>query len=917
MRIEFQNVDETCKSLPEVTSNKLYLRRDFHEEGLFSQKIFGPVKNYTCACGIYMGRSNKGQICKICGVEITHSSERRKRYAKIRLPLRVMNPIMYYLVCKIGRITLKDVIDKLMYSETILGTYWNTETKKFTMVDEEKLAELPEGITLYSGLKGIYDIIINRAKERKDDEEDWQFVYDNMDKFYMGYVIVCPPAFRPISKTKDVQKRDQLNDYILTILNFALTKNDELLESDQDTKILAVNTRNLQRFIFELYNFILDKFSKKTGIIRDSILGKRNDFSGRAVITPDPPLKIDECRVPYIMLLELYKLEIANHLHAKRKFKTYDMALSHIDDCIKKEDFALWNAVCKVCTGKSVTLNRQPTLHRMGVLGFKIFPNKEFVIQIPPMACEPFNADFDGDQMAIYRSLSKAAEKECIEKLTLSNNLISPSTGDLIIGVNQDIVLGIYLLTLDGETLPKEYNGIMTTEGRIKFFNTLPSVYIKKLLSEKGLKLFNRAITKKLLTVILNDVARIFPKEVKVCLDKVKQLGFKQTTIHGSTISLKGMYLPKAVSLCNKIFNNDEMTINDKITALKGKKMMDEVKEHFGYSAFIESGSRGSWDQATQIILTRGYVSNSSGDIIKEPIKNNYVHGLTQDEFFNSSYGTRKGLLDTALNTGVSGYLTRKIVYSSSKLEIDESIDDCGTKDTLNFKVESQKMARSLVGRYDVINDKLVLITLATYMSYYNAKTGEGKFVHLRSPIFCTSRKICKTCYGKLYEIAKSRYIGIIAGQALGEVGTQLVMRTFHTSGVAQTTKKGSGGKQEDIVSDLTSVRDLLHCNIRHSYDGLVLALYRIYSKHRNLLMVHFECVVSQMMRNKKELWRLMPERSELDPDIVSILSVPDRESWLLALAFHKPRDYIIEGILRPGKQNGILEKIMTNQPLK
>jgi DNA-directed RNA polymerase beta' subunit len=917
MRIEFQNVDEVCKSLPEVTSNKLYSRRDFHEEGLFSQKIFGPVKNYTCACGNYMSRAKKGTVCSICDVEIAHSSERRKRYAKIRLPLAVMNPIMYYLIIKIGKITLKDVLDKLMYSETIIGTYWSEEIKKFVMVDEEKLATMPEGVTLYSGLKGIYDIVLNRANERKDEEEDWQYIYDNMSKFFMQYVIVCPPAFRPISKTKDVQKRDQLNDYILTILNFALTKNDELLESDQDPKILAVNTRNLQRFVFQLYDFILDKFSKKTGIIRDSILGKRNDFSGRAVITPDPSLKIDECRVPYIMLLELYKLELANYLHAKRKFKTYDMALSHIDDCIKKEDFCLWEAVCKVCTGKSVTLNRQPTLHRMGVLGFKIFPNKEYVIQIPPMACEPFNADFDGDQMAIYRALSKAAEKECVEKLSLSQNLISPSTGDLIIGVNQDIVLGIYLLTLDGETPPAEYNGIMTTEGRIKFFNTLPDVYIKQLLSEKGLKLFNRAITKKLLTVILNDVARIYPIEVRECLDKVKQLGFKQTTIHGSTISLKGMHLPKAVELASKIYENTEMTINDKINALKSKEMMDEVKSHFGYSAFIESGSRGSWDQATQIILTRGYVSNSSGDIIQEPIKNNYVHGLNEEEFFNSSYGTRKGLLDTALNTGVSGYLTRKIVYSSSKLEIDESVDNCGTKDTLNFKVISQKMARSLVGRYDVIDGKLVLITLANYMSYYDVKTDEGKTVHLRSPIFCKSRKLCKTCYGKLYEITKSRYIGIIAGQALGEVGTQLVMRTFHTSGVAQTTTKATGGKQEDIVSDLTSVRNLLHCNTKCSYDGLVLDLYRIYSKHRNLLMVHFECVVSQMMRCKNELWRLMPERDDINPELISILSVPDRESWLLALAFHKPRDYIIEGILRPGKQNGILEKIMTNQPLK
>ena len=952
MQIDFLNIDEICKDLPAVTSNKIYVRKDFHNEGLFSQQIFGPVKNYTCGCGNYMGRSKIGTVCNICEVEIAHSNERRKRFAKIVLPFPVMNPIMYFLLAKIGKVSLKDVMWGSLFSETIHGYFWDDDKAKFMPVTDEIPA--PSGKTIYSGLDGIYEITKMLATEHKEDNPDWKFVYVNLDKFYMQNVLVIPPAFRPTSKTKDVQKRDQLNDMILTILNFTLTKNEELLESNKDQNLYAINVRNLQKYIFDMYNFILAKFSKKSGIIRDSILGKRIDFSGRAVITPDPTLELDYCRVPYIMLLELYKLEIANALYEQRKVKTFASAISYIDECIKTTSLELFPIVKKVCTGRYMILNRQPTLHRMGILSFKVIPNTETVIQIHPMACEPFNADFDGDQMAIYRALYPDAEQECEEKLLLSKNLLSPTTGDLITGVNQDIVLGLYLATKDGQTpnieialikLSDKYvivqidhlkseqitqikkkckSWVATTQGRFKFLKCLPFAYQKQfLLHKKEFESnFNKPITKHILTKLLNDIARVYPNEINKTLDKVKKLGFQETTSYGSTISLLGMKLPQAEEISASIFDDKKLTIGKKITKLKSPEVMKMVKENFAYSDFIDSGSRGSWDQARQIILARGFVADSQGDIVEEPIRNNYVNGLTRDEFFNSSYGTRKGLLDTALNTGVSGYLTRKTVYSTANLELDYNNEDCGTTDTLKIlipekdedEILSLKFARALVGRYHIIDGKTEVITLANYYKF--AKVKGGMRVNLRSPVFCKSRGVCLKCYGQNSEIVRSKYIGIIAAQALGEIGTQLVMRTFHTSGVAQDVGKNKGDKQEDIISDLTSVRDLLHCNDQQSYDRLVLSLYKIYSKHRNVMLVHFECIVSQMMRVGKLRWRLIKNRHDYEPEVVSILSVPQRESWLLALAFHKPKDYIIDGILRPGRQDGVLERIMTNQKI-
>jgi len=903
MKIDFFDVDKFCEDLPAVTTSKIYAsKRGFHEDGIFSQRIFGPVKNYSCGCGTYYGKSKTGQICKICGVTIANSNKRRTTFAKIELPFEVMNPIMYFILIRLGKVTLKEIINNLILSELNIRYFYDEKLKKYIKLSEDE--EAKEGITVYQGLEGAYEICEILVNKNKDVNHEWKYAYDNFNKFYIQNVIVMPPAFRPTSKTRDVQKRDKMNDGILTLINFVLTKSQELLDTNADAGIRAVNKRNLQRYVFTIYDYVLTKLSKKTGLIRDSILGKRNDFSGRAVIAPDPTLELDQCSVPYFMLLELYKLEIANVLNEKRILKTYDFAISYIDDCIKHESFELYDIVKTACAKKSVILNRQPTLHRMGLLAFKVKPNRDNVIKIHPMACEPYNADFDGDQMAIYRSLYPDAEEECNEKLLITKNLLSPSTGNLITGVNQDIVLGLYLLTTKDEDEKTTFTDVsgnehQTYNGRVQFNNCLPS----------GYPFINKKINKSTLSAIVNDIARSKDSDTtKNVLDNIKRLGLETTTLYGSTISLKGMKLSGFKKIVSSIVDDDALTINEKILKLDSDEVMNPVKKAFGYSDFIESGSRGSWDQAKQIILCRGYISNADGKIIETPVKNNFVHGLTKEEFFISSYGTRKGLLDTALNTGVSGYLTRKTVYGTANLELHKDLDDCGSTDGFILKIDDMKMARSIIGRWQILEDgKLKLIS---YENYHEIK---DKIIKLRSPLFCNSFDLCKKCYGQTADFIHSKYIGILASQALGEVSTQLVLRSFHTSGAAQMQKDTT--TQDDIVADLDVVRNILHGNAKIPYDQMIIQLYKIYVRHRNILLVHFESLVSQMMRIGNDRWRLNENRNKISPEISSILSVPEKESWLLALAFHKPKEYLIDGILNDSNQkDGFLEKIMTNQ---
>lgn len=960
MKIDWFRIDDFCKDLPEVTSPLIYAKKGFNPDGLFSERIFGPVKNYACSCGIYWGRHKVNEVCSDCGVTIQHSNVRRKNMAKISLPFAVMNPIMLYLVSRVGKTTITNILLSMIYDDTISGYWYNPDSDRYNKIkkadplSDVEATVVPDGAIVYSGPKGMYQLVKDRAEKFAENDKNWKFILNNIEAFWMKSIGVIPPEFRPVSKSKDVQMRDKLNEYYITILNFSQINKQNPLDENTDNDIYRINFKNLQKHIFDLYDYIFSKFSKKGGLIRGSILGKRIDFSGRAVISPDPKLHIDQMGIPYLMAMEFFKLQVAKRLLELRnftdskgvvhKFTRYDPAIAFVDRCFDTDDHCLFDIVSEIAQGKLVILNRQPTLHRMGLLSFECIVHNDYTIKIHPFACEPYNADFDGDQMAAYISLYDEAEKSNREHMFIMNNLISPSTGDLCLSVNQDVVLGLYKLTKP-ETPQVDYvigEGkdavtIKTTPGRIEFNKILP----------KGFPFVNQAIGKKQIHRILNVVVKNYDAEtIKTVLDNVKNLGFSKTTVIGSTFSLENLKVnPSVPKLISDIVDDPNKSLAEKFFELQdaGKKHQKE----FAYADFIESGSRGTWDQANQLIFCKGYMSNSKGVVVPTPIKNNLITGLTKKEFFLSCYGARKALLDTALNTAVSGYLTRKLVYCGINVEGGE-LDDCGTTDyyevtipenlseediqnrtanivneqkrkieqdklrALKEKIDPVKLARSLRYRWYMDDDGILKqITENNYDQFY------GRTLKLRSPLFCKSGKLCKKCYGDSLKYCHSKYLGVISAQAMGEVATQLTLRTFHVGGVAQMTKGQQDNTQQDIINDLGRVKKILHGGSSYNtdYRQMIEDLFSIYSHHKVLLSVHFELIVSQLMRIGNMRWRLHPDRMNITPQLVSIEKVPPYESFLLALAFSKPYTYIISGILGSSQSaDGILEKMLTNK---
>jgi len=915
VRINLIDIDQFCEGLKEVTHPDIMYRNDYHPEGLFSKQIFGPESTAVCGCNIYWGRSHIGSQCPKCKVDITYANERRKRFAKICLPQKIVNPIMYNIIGKVGKTTIKKILNDLLFSSNVHGYYYNKKYVKITLEDmENEEFSIPEGVEVYTGINGAFRIINEMCDKYSEDNSDWKFIKDNMDKFFIHNLIVMPPEYRPASKSKDNKKIDKMNVGLRKILNFCMERKQCMLDGDNE-ELDSRLCKYLHNHIYELYDYIIESFVKKKGIIRKYILGRRVDFSGRAVIAPDPTLKIHQCSVPYVMVLELYKLDIANLLLEQRHFKRYDLALSKIEECIDTEDYIYYDMIktwlCK--NDKYVILNRQPTLHRLGILGFECLLNKNHVIKIHPFICEPYNADFDGDQMAIYKPLYKKTENEVVEKLSIVSNLLSPTTGNMSVGVSQDIILGLYELTKPDLNNKIKYNDINTYKGRMEFNKILPDDY----------PYINKSITKKLMKVILNDIIKTYdPKISCEVLDKIKELGFESTTYYGNTLSLKEMKCAGAKELRDSVYDDPTLSIPQKILKLKSDEIINHVKEEFPYTKFIESGSRGTWDQANQIILSRGYIANSQGRIINKPIKNNLIDGLTKEEFFISCYGSRKGLLDTAINTGVSGYLTRKLTYCASNCEVDLNCDDCGTDQVLiidipkvdeNSKLDAMALARSFIGKTIVNKDGST-----TEITYDNYDQFIGTTINVRSPIFCKNPVLCKTCYGNTHTILHSPYVGIIAAEGIGEVATQLVLRTFHTGGIA-TVNDDDDDENQDISNDLARAEKLFRCTEKHPYDKLLLELFKLFSNYSDTLFVHYEVIVSQMMRSGRHRWRVMPNRNELDIEMTSIESVPEKESYLLGMAFCKVKSYLIDGILDQNDKltnDGILEKIMINDIL-
>ncbi len=878
-----------CENLEEVTSLKTIGKRKFHPEGLFSEQIFGPVKNYTCQCGTYYGVSKSGGTCDICKVNIINSDARRTTFAKIKLPMKVVNPLFYDLLVDIGGKSLKVALDDLMRQEK--SVLYMDQDEHIVTVNPERI---PSGTPTWEKTEAIQKIVEDLANSLSEEGiQEWKMIKNNINNLFLSQIIVLPPDLRPTSKSTGTrQLMDKINRYYVQILTKKEIMKDTNINIQLNKNMYYTYFKQLQTVVNELYDQILAKMAKKEGLIRGNILGKRIDFSGRAVICPDPTLNLDECVLPYLMILEIFKLPIARRIIQLGKFKLLNEALDFVDKCIDTQSPVLFR-VCETITKDEVCiLNRQPSLHRLGMLGFNIKVSTDQVIKIHPLVCPPFNADFDGDQMAVYIPVSEEAKKEVIEKMFVTKNFSSPANETLTTIPSQDIVLGIYFLTSGAF---KDINGHKI------FNNCLPTDYPE----------ITEVVGKDQLLFILNNIKNNYSeKETQKVLDEIKRIGFKYASLYGCTLSLEDFNDQEFRPMRDSLYSSG--SIRDQLVSVSGHDIVNELKEKFAYSYMIESGARGSWDQVKQLILTRGFISNFDGEILPLPIKHNLVEGLNQEEFFYSTYGCRKGLLDIALNTGTSGYLSRKLIFTCANLQIHETLKDCGTSDLLTINVKNERKASMLVNRYALSEDdkSLYKITIENYKDII------GKTIEIRSPILCKSANICQTCYGDLHKTINSRFIGIIAAQTLGERSTQLVLRTFHTSGSAiikgAQDNKEDAIKQKDIIGDLATVASLLHKFKGKTYVEIVEQLFDAYDA--DIYHVHFECVVAQLMWKDYKKWRLLKNRNKVKPGYFSIQSVPNQESWILAMAFSNPKRSILHGILYEGRYSGVMDKILKGE---
>jgi DNA-directed RNA polymerase subunit beta' len=589
------NYTAFCENLDEVTSLKTFGKRTFHSEGLFSEQIFGPLKNYTCQCGIYHGVSKAGGHCNECGVDIVNSDERRKRFAKITIPIKIVNPLFYDLVVDLAGKNFKKALDDLMKNDK--SFFYTTDEEFVVTVSEDSI---PENAVKYERSEAIYQMISMIANDMVEDEvEGWDLVLENLDSLLIDQIIVLPPDLRPTSRKSGGGKdlMDKINRYYIQILNKKESMAGTIVDIHRDKTLYYTYFKQLQKDVNELYVRILEKMAKKEGLIRGNILGKRIDFSGRAVITPDPTLSLDECKLPYLMILEIFKLPIAKRILELGKFKLLNEAIDFVDECIDRNSLILYNVCKSIIHGEYCILNRQPSLHKLSMIGFKIKITKDHVIKIHPLACPPFNADFDGDQMAVYIPISKETKEEVAARILITNNLYSPANEDLSTTPSQDIILGIYYLTSPQFSNPEskiEFKNEMITEGEAEFNRQLPDDY----------PVITGTISKKTLMNILNDVKENYPPEQVVqVLDNIKKIGFKYATLFGSTMSLDDCEFEESKTIKEEIYNKEN--IREQLIAQADTSLTDKLKENFKYSYMIESGARGSWDQVKQLIINK------------------------------------------------------------------------------------------------------------------------------------------------------------------------------------------------------------------------------------------------------------------------------------------------------------------------
>jgi len=928
------------RSFGEVKKPETINYRTFKPErdGLFCAKIFGPTKDYECNCGKYKRMKHRGIVCEKCGVEVIPSKVRRERLGHIDLATPVAHIwFLKSLPSRIGNLldmTLKD-LERVLYFEAYVIIDPGATSLSFGEVLTEdqfqkSVEELGNGFIAGMGaaairdclkaldLEGLADMLRTEMQEANSEAkrkkvakrlkvvEAFKVSGNRPEWMILECIPVLPPELRPLVPLDGGRfATSDLNDLYRRVIN-RNNRLKRLMELQAPEVIIRNEKRMLQEAVDALFDngrrgraiagpnkrplkSLSDMLKGKSGRFRQNLLGKRVDYSGRSVIVVGPELKLHQCGLPKKMALELFKPFIYNKLE-ERGFVT---TIKSAKKMVEKERPEVWDVLEEVIKEHPVLLNRAPTLHRLGIQAFEPVLIEGKAIQLHPLVCTAFNADFDGDQMAVHLPLSIESQVEARVLMMSTNNILSPAHGKPIIVPSQDMVLGTYHMTRD-----REFERVLDENGkpmadkktgnqlwqRVKGFGkilaspeevriafdagevdlqapievrmknirgsedaperiktTVGRVLLREILPEAvPFSAINKTMSKKELTNLVDICYRLAGnKETVILADRLKEIGFRYSTLAGISICINDMQIPfgkyaiidRATEEVKEIQNqyteglitdgeryNKVIDIWAKATEDIAKEMLDNISKETVFSPddgkelkvpsfnaihmMADSGARGSAQQIRQLAGMRGLMAKPSGEIIETPITANFREGLTVLQYFISTHGARKGLADTALKTANSGYLTRRLVDVAQDAIITET--DCGTIDGLMVSALTEggeiieHIGDRILGRValeDILDPVTgeVLVAADTEIDETLVKKIEDaglERVKIRSVLTCQSRRgICAMCYGR--DLARGHLVnmgeavGVIAAQSIGEPGTQLTMRTFHIGGAA------------------------------------------------------------------------------------------------------------------------------------
>ena len=928
-------------------------------DGLFCEKIFGPTKDFECSCGKYKRLRYKNIICDRCGVEVTRSKVRRERMGHIELAAPCSHiwffkgvPSKMGLVLDMSPRDLEEVLYFVSYvvidpgnaplevkqtlSDKEYRAYYEKYGNSFTVgMGAEAIKELLKRVDLDKEIADLRAELENttgqkriRLVKRLDCLVAFQESGNKPEWMVLDVLPVIPPELRPMIQLDGGRfATSDLNDLYRRIIN-RNNRLKKLLELGAPTIIVQNEKRMLQEAVDSLFdngrrgrsitaasNRPLKSLSSmlkgKQGRFRQNLLGKRVDYSGRSVIVVGPNLKMYQCGLPKEMAIELFKPHVINGIVERGLAHNIKGAKKLID----ARDEAVWDIVEDVITEYPVLLNRAPTLHRLGIQAFEPVLVGGKAIRLHPLVCTAFNADFDGDQMAVHVPLSEEAKAEARILMLGANNILNPKDGKPIVTPSQDMVLGNCYLTVEYAGLPNEghvYKDpnealmayerreitlhtriaipvksfkyklftdeqrdkyLVTTVGKIKFNEILPDTFpfvnegtkenIEGVTPDKyflpmganipeeiaKMELIGPFIKKTLGQLIAQVFKRYKTTETSIMLDKLKDLGFKYSTVAGVTVSIsdvvrsddKEQIIERAkekVDKINKQYQRGLITEDERYENVINawNNATDEIKDELAELSknnydnpifmMMNSGARGSISNFTQLAGMRGLMAKPDGSTVEIPITSSFIEGLSVSEFFLSTHGSRKGSADTALRTADSGYLTRRLVDVAQDIIVKEY--DCGSVqglvvyDLVNDKDNTiiEPLAERILGRFaskkiidpetkEVIIDAGEMITENAVVKI--TKAGIKK-VEIRSILTCKAHNgVCQKCYGRNLAtgnlVEKGEAVGIMAAQSIGEPGTQLTMRTFHSGGVAH-------GGDADITQGLPRVEELFEARV-------------------------------------------------------------------------------------------------------